>query len=78
EMASGMALASELAVLQGEDISSSLHYANDQVTFNGKQMTVDQFVALAMSSGGGLAGMGDDAPADDALLDESEGENTLQ
>jgi uncharacterized protein YdgA (DUF945 family) len=78
EMASGMAVASELAVLQGEDISSSLHYANDQVTFNGKQMTVDQFVALAMSSGGGLAGMGHEAPADEALLDESEVESTLQ
>jgi len=31
-----------------------------------------------MSSGGGLAGMGHEAPADEALLDESEGENTLQ
>jgi len=78
EMASGMAVASELAVLQGEDISSSLHYANDQVTFNGKQMTVEQFVALAMSSGAGLAGMGHEAPADEALLDDSEGDSPLQ
>lgn len=78
EMASGMAVASELAVLQGEDISSSLHYANDQVTFNGKQMTVEQFVALAMSSGGGLAGMAPEAPAEEMLLKESEAESTLQ
>lgn len=78
EMASGMAVASELAVLQGEDISSSLHYANDQVTFNGKQMTVEQFVALAMSSGGGLAGMAPEAPAEEMLLEESEVESPIQ
>lgn len=78
EMASGMAVASELAVLQGEDISSSLHYANDQVTFNGKQMTVEQFVALAMSSGGGLAGMAPEAPAEEMLLEESEAESPIQ
>jgi uncharacterized protein YdgA (DUF945 family) len=64
EMASGMAVASELATVQGEGISSSLHYAGGQVTFNGKQMTVEQFVALALSSGGGLVGMGHGAPAD--------------
>ncbi|MFP6848057.1 MAG: YdgA family protein [Pseudomonas sp.] len=58
EMASGIAVASELASADAENISSSLQYANDQVTFNGKQMTVEQFVALLMSSGGGLAGMG--------------------
>ncbi|MCR4510000.1 YdgA family protein [Pseudomonas sp. 32.2.56] len=78
EMASGMAVASEFAVLQGEDISSSLHYANDQVTFNGKQMTVEQFVALAMSSGGGLAGMAPEAPAEEMLLEESEAESPIQ
>lgn len=78
EMASGMAVASELAVVQGEDISSSLHYANAQLTFNGKQMTVEQFVALAINSGGGLAGMGHKAPADKPLLDESEGESSVQ
>ena len=78
EMASGMAVASELAIVQGEDISTSLHYANDQVTFNGKQMSVEQFAALAMSSGGGLAGMGDDAPIDGTLLDDPEAESSLQ
>ncbi|WP_405120946.1 YdgA family protein [Pseudomonas leptonychotis] len=78
EMASGMAVASELAIVQGEDISTSLHYANDQVTFNGKQMSVEQFAALAMSSGGGLAGMGDDAPIDGTLLDAPEAESSLQ
>jgi len=78
DMASGMAVASELAVVQGEDISSSLQYANDQVTFNGKQMTVEQFVALAMSSGGGLAGMAPETPAEEMLLEESEAESTLQ
>ena len=78
EMASGMAVASELAVVQGQDISSSLHYANDQVTFNGKQMTVEQFVALAMSSGGGLAGMAPETPAEEMLLEESEAQSPIQ
>jgi uncharacterized protein YdgA (DUF945 family) len=65
EMASGMAVASELAIVQGENISSSLHYANEQVTFNGKQMSVEQFLALVMSSGGGMAGMDPDALMND-------------
>jgi uncharacterized protein YdgA (DUF945 family) len=71
EMASGMALASELATLDGETIRASLNYANGQITFNGKPMTVEQFMALAMSSVGGLGGMGD-AGDDDALMYDSE------
>ncbi len=71
EMASGMALASELATLDGETIRASLNYANGQITFNGKPMTVEQFMALAMSSAGGLGGMGD-AGDDEALMYEGE------
>ena len=78
EMASGIAVASELAVVQGQDISSSLHYANDQVTFNGKQMTVEQFVELAMSSGGGLTGMAPETPAEEMLLEESDAQSPIQ
>lgn len=78
EMASGMAVASELATVEGQSIVSNLHYANDQVTFNGKQMTVEQFVALAMSSGGGLAGMGNEAPAEGMQLEENQDESPIQ
>ena len=78
EMASGMAVASELATVEGQSIVSNLHYANDQVTFNGKQMTVEQFVALAMSSGGGLAGMGNEAPAESMQLEENQDESPIQ
>lgn len=74
EMASGMALASELATLDGETIRASLNYANGQITFNGKPMTVEQFMALAMSSAGGLGGMGD-AGDDEALMYDSEAES---
>ena len=58
EMASGMALSTELAKLEGDNIVTSLHYANDKVDFNGKQMTVEEFVAMAFASGAGLGGMG--------------------
>lgn len=72
EMASGMALASELATLEGETIRASLNYAGGQVTFNGKPMSVEQFMALAMSSAGGLGAMGGTGD-DEALMDDSEG-----
>lgn len=58
EMASGMAQASELAVVDADNIVSSLHYADDQVVFNGKQMTVEEFAAMAFATGAGLGGMG--------------------
>jgi uncharacterized protein YdgA (DUF945 family) len=58
EMASGMALSTELAKLEGDNIVTSLHYANDKVDFNGKQMSVEEFVAMAFASGAGLGGMG--------------------
>lgn len=72
EMASGMALGSELAVLQGEDISSSLHYADDLVTFNGKAMTPEQFFAIAMAGGGGLGGVTDSALSVDPAAGEGD------
>ena len=65
EMASGMALSTELARLEGDAIVSTLHYADDKVDFNGKQMTVEEFVAMAFASGAGLGGMGGGAMADE-------------
>lgn len=78
EMASGMLLATELATLQGDDIVSSLHYVNDQVDFNGKKMTVEEFVGMALAMGGGLGGglgapaLDDEAPALDEQLPEED------
>jgi len=45
--------ASNLAILQGEGISSSLHYASGQVTVPGKSMAFEQFVPTLMASGDG-------------------------
>ena len=77
EMASGMALSTELARLEGDAIVSTLHYADDKVDFNGKQMTVEEFVAMAFASGAGLgmggAAMGAEDPAMQELqLEEDE------
>ncbi|WP_068827278.1 YdgA family protein [Pseudomonas sp. BMS12] len=71
EMASGMAQASELARVDGDNIVTSLHYADDKVDFNGKQMTVEEFVAMAFATGAGLGGMGG-ASMDDEMPDMSE------
>ena len=75
EMASGMALSTELAKLEGDNIVTSLHYANDKVDFNGKQMSVEEFVAMAFSTGAGLGGMGGaglgaEEPEMEGLLEE--------
>lgn len=54
ELFSGVALQSQWAVLDGNTLSSTLSYANDQITLNGKTMTVPQFMAFAMSAAQGL------------------------
>ena len=77
EMASGMALSTELAKLEGDNIVTSLHYADDKVDFNGKQMSVEEFVAMAFASGAGLgmggAAMGAEDPAmQEPQLEEEE------
>ncbi|WP_165664217.1 YdgA family protein [Metapseudomonas otitidis] len=56
EMASGMLLSTNLVALEGETIRSSLHYADGQVDFNGKKMTVEEFAGMAMAMAGGLGG----------------------
>ena len=71
DMASGMAVATELATMEGDNIVSSLHYANNQVNFNGKQMSVEEFVAMAFATGGGLgAGMGGDMSQEAPLIED--------
>ncbi|MFW9270359.1 YdgA family protein [Pseudomonas sp. NR3] len=56
DMFSAMAVGTELAKLEGNDVVTNLHYANNQVDFNGQKMTVEQFSAFVMSKlGGGVA-----------------------
>ena len=56
EMVSGMALGTQLAKLEGNDIVSKLHYADNQVDFNGQKMSVEQFVGFVMSKMGAAGG----------------------
>lgn len=56
EMASGMAVATQLAKLEGSDIVSTLRYADEQVDFNGQKMSVEQFASMVMAMAGGLGG----------------------
>ncbi|MGJ7515274.1 YdgA family protein [Pseudomonas baetica] len=53
DMFSSMAVGSQLAKLDGNNVVSKLHYANNQVDFNGQKMTVEEFVGFLMSKFGG-------------------------
>ncbi|WP_053149065.1 YdgA family protein [Pseudomonas sp. P97.38] len=56
DMFSAMAVGTQLATLDGNDVVTKLHYANNQVDFNGQKMTVEQFTAFVMNQiGGGVA-----------------------
>ncbi|MHC8392143.1 YdgA family protein [Pseudomonas sp. LB3P93] len=55
DMFSSMAVGTQFAKLEGNDIVTHLHYANNQVEFNGQKMTVEQFVGFVMSKLGGVA-----------------------
>ncbi|MFV9684252.1 YdgA family protein [Pseudomonas sp. NY15367] len=61
EMFSGMALASQWVVEDGNALRGSLAYADDKVTFNGKAMSVAEFMAFATGGGMGMSGLGDDS-----------------
>ncbi len=50
ELFSGMALNTGWSRLEGERLVSSLHYANDKVTFNGREMSVPEFLGFAFGS----------------------------
>ena len=56
EMVSSMAVGTQLATLVGTDVVSKLHYANNEVTFNGQKMTVEQFLSFVMSKAGAVSG----------------------
>lgn len=50
ELFSGMALNTGWSRLERERLVSSLHYANDKVTFNGREMSVPEFLGFAFGS----------------------------
>lgn len=56
EMVSSMAVGTQMATLVGTDVVSKLHYANNEVTFNGQKMTVEQFIGFVMSKVGAVSG----------------------
>ncbi|WP_272898914.1 DUF945 family protein [Pseudomonas mediterranea] len=56
DMFSAMAVGTQLATLEGNDVVTKLRYANNQVDFNGKKMTVEEFTGFVMNQmGGGVA-----------------------
>ncbi|TFY88368.1 DUF945 domain-containing protein [Pseudomonas nabeulensis] len=55
EMVSGLAVGTQLATLVGTDVVSKLHYANNEVTFNGQKMTVEQFIGFVMAKVGSVS-----------------------
>lgn len=58
DLFSGMALNSGWYRLEGERLVSSLHYANDQVHFNGREMSVQEFIGFAFTSAQGIGLLG--------------------
>lgn len=56
EMIGGMALQSGIAKVEGDNLVSTLNYADGQVDFNGKKMPLAQFMQMVMSLAmGGMA-----------------------
>lgn len=53
DMFGSMAVGSQLAKLDGNNIVTKLHYANNQIEFNGQKMTVEEFAGFVMSKLGG-------------------------
>jgi uncharacterized protein YdgA (DUF945 family) len=53
-----MAVVTQLAKVEGDNVVSNLHYAADVVDFNGQKMTVPQFVSFVASKVSGITGAG--------------------
>ncbi|MBC3957573.1 MULTISPECIES: YdgA family protein [Pseudomonas] len=54
DMASAMAEMMQLAKVDGDNIVSDFHYANEMVDFNGQKMTLQQFAGIVMGKIGAL------------------------
>lgn len=51
-----VAAGSQLATVEGNDILAKLHYANNEVTFNGQKMTVEQFIGAMLGKLAAVSG----------------------
>ncbi|MFJ2545714.1 YdgA family protein [Pseudomonas sp. NPDC087612] len=58
EMVSMMAVQSQMAKVEGNDIVTSLHYADGMVDFNGQKMTVEQFASVIMANASAMQATG--------------------
>ncbi|MCP3749550.1 YdgA family protein [Pseudomonas sp. SBB6] len=58
EMVSMMAVQSQMAKVEGNDIVSTLHYADGMVDFNGQKMTVEQFASVIMANASAMQATG--------------------
>ncbi|KAF1031218.1 MAG: Protein YdgA [Pseudomonas sp.] len=56
ETIGAMAVATQLATVTGDDITSKLHYASNEVTFNGQKMTVEQFLGVILGKLAAVSG----------------------
>ncbi|MNI61217.1 hypothetical protein D3C73_1164770 [compost metagenome] len=54
DMFGAMAVGTQFATVDGTNVISKLHYANNEVEFNGQKMTVEQFIGFVMSKLGGV------------------------
>ncbi|WP_460140553.1 YdgA family protein [Pseudomonas sp. S2_E01] len=54
DMFGAMAVGTQFATVDGTNVISKLHYANNEVEFNGRKMTVEQFIGFMMSKLGGV------------------------
>ncbi|HLD67705.1 MAG TPA: YdgA family protein [Pseudomonas sp.] len=69
EMAGMMAVGTQMATVDGNDIVASVKYAEGQVDLNGRKMPVEEFAGMVMGMAGGMGG----APTGDADLSDLEG-----
>lgn len=83
EMASMLAVGTQMATVDGNNIVASLKYADGQVELNGRKMPLEEFMAMSMGMAGmaGMAGgmggdmspaSGDDASAQDYADDSAD------
>lgn len=74
EMAGMMAVGSQMAIVDGNNIVASLKYADGQVELNGRKMPLEEFMAMSMGMAGGMGGMphaGDEDASSQGYADDS-------
>jgi uncharacterized protein YdgA (DUF945 family) len=74
EMAGMMAVGTQMAAVDGDNIVARFKYAEGQVELNGQKMPLDQFMAMGMGMAGGMgdAGMSPSTVADSAEAEADE------